>query len=130
MKHTFLEVRQLIDLSIINKRLIRLETVPVNRHDFARRTTLLWERITSMIGLPGLNLVAWFRLSIVWFLLKIKQTNDGVLNRIQQQPLFAVLPQRLLIYTGAILDYLAARLQPTERPESKQPTRPKQFVSR
>ncbi len=74
---------------------------------------------------------------IVSFLLKIKQTNDAVLNQIQQKPLLAVLPQRLLIYTGAMLDYIAARIQSNEPKETKQQeqqqtraVQQKQFVSR
>jgi hypothetical protein len=68
---------------------------------------------------------------IVSLLLKIKQINDVVLNYIQQKPLLTILPQRLLIYIGGILDYIVTRIQPYERTEIKQQqTRQKQFVSR
>lgn len=115
---------------------VRLETVPTDRYDFARRTTLLWERITSILTFPLLYLLTWFRLLLVSFLLKIKQTNDVVLNQIQQKPFFAILPQRLLIYTGGMIEYLIILLRPCERTETKfqqQQTRTvqnKQFISR
>jgi len=109
------------------------KTAPTYRYDFGRRTTLLWERMTSTIGLPITSLLTWFRVLIVSFLLRIKQTNDAVLNQTQQQPVLFVLPQRLLIYTGSILDYLILRVRPNEPTERKQQTRSvqqKQFVSR
>ena len=118
----------------------RLETVPTDRYDFARRTTLLWERITSILAFPLLYLLTWFRLLLISFLLKIKQTNDAVLNQIQQKPFFAILPQRLLIYTGGLIDFLTILIRPCEQTETKssqqqqqQQTRTvqnKQFVSR
>ena len=82
-----------------------------------------------------MNIVTWFRLLIVSLLLKIKQINDVVLNYIQQKPLLTILPQRLFIYIGGILDYIVTRIQPNEPTEIKQQqqqqqTRPKQFVSR
>jgi hypothetical protein len=72
---------------------------------------------------------------IVSFLIKIKQTNDGVLNQIQQKPFLFVLPQRLLIFTGAILEYITARIRPNDRTETTTQQQPrlvqqKQFVSR
>jgi len=109
------------------------KTSPVHPRDFGRRTTLLWERLTSIIGLPILYFLTWFRLLIVSFLLKIKQTNDAVLNQIQQKPLLAVLPQRLLIRAGAILEYIMARMRPENHTYTKQQSRvvpSKQFVSR
>jgi hypothetical protein len=111
------------------------KTVPVYRYDFGRRTTLLWERITSAVGLPISYLLIWFRMLIVSFLIKIKQTNDGVLNQIQQKPFLFVLPQRLLIFTGAILEYITARIRPNDRTETTTQQQPrlvqqKQFVSR
>ena len=79
--------------------------------------------------------MTWFRLLIVLFLSKIKQTNDAVLNQIQQKPFLPVLTQRLLIHAGAIIDYLTILIRPNERTETKsqQQTRTvqnKQFVSR
>jgi len=73
---------------------------------------------------------------IVSFLIKIKQTNDGVLNQIQQKPFLFVLPQRLLIFTGAILEYITARIRPNDLTETTQQqqqprlVQQKQFVSR
>jgi hypothetical protein len=66
---------------------------------------------------------------IVSFLL----TNDAVLNQMQRTPL----PQRLLIHTGAILEYIIERIRSYDRAERKQQQQqyprlapPKQFVSR
>ena len=69
---------------------------------------------------------------IVSFLLKIKQTNDAVLNQTKQTPLL----QRFLIHAGASLDYMIGRIRPNDRTETKQQQQhprlapPKQFVSR
>jgi hypothetical protein len=119
--------------------------VPVQRHDFGRRTTLLWSRLKSTVDSVRDNAfqwvqlpVVWFQMSIVSFLLKIKQTNDGVLNKIQQKPFLSVLPQRLLISTGAFLEYIIESIRPdnhkvTESNKTKQQSRqkqPQQFVSR
>jgi len=112
------------------------KTVPVYRYDFGRRTTLLWARMKSTIGLPIENLLIWFRLLIVSFLIKIKQTNDAVLNQIQQKPFLSLLTQRLLIFTGAILEYITTRIHPNNRTEIKQQqqqpriVQQKQFISR
>jgi hypothetical protein len=70
---------------------------------------------------------------IVSFLLKIKQTNDVVLNNIQRKPFLSLLSQRLLILTGGILEYTMARIRPENRTDTKQQSRlvqQKQFVSR
>ena len=131
VKLMYLEVRD--HLRCQSSKDLSLETSPANRDDFGRRTTLLWERLTSTIGLPITYLLTWFRVLIVSFLLRIKQTNDAVLNQIQQKPILFVLPQRLLIYTGSTLDYLILRLRSNEQTERKQQTRhvqQKQFVSR
>jgi hypothetical protein len=121
------------------------KTVPVQRHDFGRRTTLLWSRLKSTVGSLSDNTfqwiqlpVVWFQMSVVSFLLKVKQTNDGVLNKIQQKPFLSVLPQRLLISTGAFLEYIMESIRPddrtvTESNKTKQQSRQKQaqqFVSR
>jgi len=80
----------------------------------------------------------WSRMLGVFFLLKTKQINDAVLNKIQQKPL-AALPQRLLIITGVFLDYLIGRIRPddcvlAELKKSKQQPRlsqqPQYFVNR
>jgi hypothetical protein len=125
------------------------KTVPVHRYDFGRRTTLLWERIKSTVGsfrdylFQSIQLpLIWFRMSIVFFLLKIKQTNDGVLNKMQNKPFLSVLPQRFLIIIGSVLEYMMARIRPddhtvNELNKTKQQSRlfqkqqqQKQFVSR
>jgi hypothetical protein len=70
---------------------------------------------------------------IVSFLFQIKQTNDAVLNKIQQKPFLSVLTQRLLIRAGAILEYIMARIRPENHTDIKQQSRivpSKQFVSR
>lgn len=114
---------------------MKIETAPVNRYDFGLRTTLLWERIQSTIVLPITYVLLWFRMLIVSFLIKIKQTNDAVLNQIQQKPFLSLLSQRLLIHTGSILDNIIIRIRPNDRKETKQQqqtrsVQQKQFVSR
>jgi len=49
------------------------------------------------------------------FLLKIKQINDVVLNKLQQKRVLTVLPQRLLIIVGAFLEYFIRRVSPDDR---------------
>ena len=88
---------------------------------------------------PFLYFLTWFRFLLVSFLLKIKQTNDAVLNQIQQKPFLSVLSQRLLITAGAMLEYIIERLRSNDQTETKQqqqqqqssrPVQHKQFVSR
>lgn len=114
-----------------------LETTHVQRNDFGRRTTFLWERIKSAFAFPILYVLTWFRLLIVSFLLKIKQINDAILNRISQKSFLTFLPQRFLIYTGVVLEYVTGRLRPTEdgqihtkRSTTSRTVQQKQFVSR
>jgi phage-related holin len=57
----------------------------------------------------------WFRMLVVFFLLKTKQVNDVVLKQIQKKPAFTVLPQRLLIIAGAFLEYFIGRIRPDDR---------------
>ncbi|CAF0848268.1 unnamed protein product [Adineta steineri] len=57
----------------------------------------------------------WFRMLVVFFLLKIKQINDIVLHKIQQKTFLTTLPQRLLILIGGFLDYFVARIRPDDR---------------
>jgi hypothetical protein len=52
---------------------------------------------------------------VVFLLLKTKQINDVVLNKIQQTPFLTVLPQRLLIIAGTFLDYFIGRIRPDDR---------------
>ncbi|CAF4327454.1 unnamed protein product, partial [Adineta steineri] len=92
------------------------KTVPVHRRDFGQRTTLLWERIKSIISYQADYmyqsiefLVTWYRMLIVSFLLKIKQTNDTIINKLNHRSLFFVLPHRLLIITGILLECMMAR---------------------
>ncbi|CAF1250499.1 unnamed protein product [Adineta steineri] len=116
------------------------KTVPVHRRDFGQRTTLLWERIKSIISYQADYmyqsiefLVTWYRMLIVSFLLKIKQTNDVILNKMNHKSFLFVLPQRLLIITGILLEYMMTRFRPENRTETKPQSRSvqqKQFVSR
>ncbi|CAF3746835.1 unnamed protein product [Adineta steineri] len=116
------------------------KTVPVPRRDFGQRTTLLWERIKSIISYQADYmyqsiefLVTWYRMLIVSFLLKIKQTNDTIINKLNHRSLFFVLPHRLLIITGILLEYMMTRFRPENRTEAKPQSRSvqqKQFVSR
>ncbi len=80
-------------------------------------------------------MLTWFRMLIVSFLLRTKQTNDATLNRMQEKSILSVLPQRLLILTGSMLQYWIERIRPNDRTESKPQQHPrvaqqKQFVSR
>jgi hypothetical protein len=52
---------------------------------------------------------------VVFFLLKTKQINDLVLNKLQQKPFLTALPQRLLIIVGAFLDRFIGQIKPTDR---------------
>lgn len=57
----------------------------------------------------------WFRMLVVFALLKTKQVNDIVLNKFQQKSFLPVLPQRFLILAGAFLDYFIGRIRPDDR---------------
>jgi hypothetical protein len=59
--------------------------------------------------------VIWFRMLVVFFLLKTKQINDLVLNKLQQKPFLTALPQRLLIIVAAFLDRFIGQIKPTDR---------------
>jgi hypothetical protein len=59
--------------------------------------------------------VVWFRMLVVFFLLRTKQMNDLVLSKIQHIPVLTVLPQRLLIVVGAFLEYFIGRIRPDDR---------------
>jgi hypothetical protein len=135
------EVRKMHSIKLIYDYFcFSLETSPVHPRDFGRRTTLLWERIKSTVGLQADNLfqsiqfpLIWFRMLIVSSLFQIKQTNDAVLNKIQRKPFLSVLPQRLLIRAGAILEYIMARIRPENHTYTKQQSGvvpSKKFVSR
>jgi len=108
------------------------QTTPVNRNDFARRTTFLWERIKTTIVSPIVSLFIWIRLLIVSFLLRIKQTNDAILNRIPNKSFLTYLPQRSLILIGILLEFVIERIQPVEQIKQQQSTssRTKPFTSR
>ncbi|CAF0946587.1 unnamed protein product [Adineta ricciae] len=118
------------------------KTIPVPRQDFGQRTILLWERIKSTISSQTdflyrsiVFLLTWYRMFIVSFLLKIKQTNDFVLNKIQRKPFVFIFPQRFFIRMGVILEYFVERLRSENSTERKQPSstrsvQQKQFASR
>ena len=57
----------------------------------------------------------WFRMLVVFFLLKSKQINDLVLNKVQRKSYLSVLPQRLLIFIGTFLEYFIGRIRPDDR---------------
>jgi len=89
----------------------------------------LFDYMFDKVRLP----VAWFRMLIVFFLLKTKQTNDAVLDKMQEKPFLSVLPQRLLILIGALLEYVMGRIRPDDRTMAELKKMPKQqqhFVSR
>ena len=99
-----------------------IETVAASRRDFGRRTTLLWERIRSTVRTLRDDLfqsihrsLVWVRMLMVFFLLRIKQINDGILKGMQRSPFFTALPQRFLIKTGAMLEFFMALVRPDDR---------------
>jgi len=57
----------------------------------------------------------WFRMLLVFVLLKSKQINDFVLNKVQRKPYLPVLPQRLLVIVGAFLEYFVRQIRPDDR---------------
>jgi len=65
---------------------------------------------------------------VVFFLLKTKQINDLVLNKMQRKRFLTVLPQRLLIIAGTFLEYFIGQIRPddhtlAELKKTKQQTR-------
>ncbi|CAF0781690.1 unnamed protein product [Adineta ricciae] len=57
----------------------------------------------------------WFRMLVVFFLLKLKQINDIVLRKIPQKPFVTVFVQRFFIFVGIFLDYFIGRIQLDDR---------------
>jgi len=57
----------------------------------------------------------WFRMLVVFVLLKTKQVNDVVLNKIQHLPFLPVFSQRLLINAGSLLEYSIGQIRPDDR---------------
>jgi len=92
----------------------------IQRRNFGKSTGLS-ECVLSNVG-SLINFVfqtvqsslIWFRMLVVFVLLKTKHINDVVLNKIHRKPLNA-LPQRLLIIVGAFLDYVIGRVRPDDR---------------
>lgn len=81
----------------------------------------------------------WFRMLGVFFLLKLKQINDLVLNKMPRKPLLTIVLQRFLIVSGAFLAFFIERIRPddrtlTELKKTKQQARtsqqPQYFVNR
>ncbi|CAF3391124.1 unnamed protein product [Rotaria sp. Silwood1] len=118
------------------------KTVPVDRDDFGRRTTLLWNRLKSTTG-SNIDqafqqiqcLLIWYRMLIVSFLLKIQQTNDVLLHKVQGKRFLSILPQRFLIYTSNIVEHIIERIRPDDIRETKERSqlmqqKQQQFVSR
>ena len=52
---------------------------------------------------------------VVFFLLKTKQINDLVLNKLPQKRVLTVLPQRVLVFVGTFLQYFIERITPDDR---------------
>ncbi|CAF3947236.1 unnamed protein product [Rotaria magnacalcarata] len=67
--------------------------------------------------------VVWFRLWIVQVLVKTKETNDILLNKIEQKPFLNNLPQRLLIAADTFLENIIGQIKLNESTstEWKQP---------
>lgn len=98
------------------------KTISVPRHDFARRTTLLWERIRfqfaslrQYVHQSIRSMILWFRLYLVLILARIKQTNDDILKKLPEKGFLNVLFQRVFIFIGKTFDYFLHRLRPDDR---------------
>ncbi len=78
----------------------------------------------------------WFRMLVVFFLLKTKQVNDAVLTKVQQKRFLTAFPQRLLIIVGSFLEYFIGQIRPDDRTlaeikkPKQQPLSPQYFVNR
>jgi len=59
--------------------------------------------------------LTWFRMLIIYFLLKSKDINDNLLTKIQRKPFLTALPQRLLILAGTFLELFIVRISPNDR---------------
>ncbi len=64
---------------------------------------------------PVQSSLIWVRMLAVFFLLKSKQINDLVLNKLQQKRVLTAAPQRLLIFVGTFLEYFIGRIRPDDR---------------
>ncbi|CAF2160452.1 unnamed protein product [Rotaria magnacalcarata] len=120
------------------------KTTHIPRDDFCRRTTLLWNRLTSSLDLKIDYVVQsiFFFLKcyqnlIVSLLLKTKLKHDNFINNIKQRAVLFILFKRLFIFTGAILDYVIEHIETHDKRETKEQSQliqqrqqQKQFVCR
>jgi hypothetical protein len=116
--------------------------VPGIQRSNSGKSTGLIDFVNSLLApviQPVQSSVLWFRMLVVYGLLKSKQINDSVLNKLQQKGVLTVLPQRLLIVVGTFLEYFIGRIRPDDRTlaELKKPkqqnrvnTQPSCFVNR
>jgi len=117
----------------------------IQRHNTGKLTGLngyVFSTVSSLFnyGFQSAQLsLVWFRMLVVFVLLKTKQVNDVVLTKIQQKTFLTTLPQRLLIVVGTFLEYFIGRIRPDDRTlaelkKSKQQFRfnqqPQYFVNR
>ncbi|CAF3785564.1 unnamed protein product [Rotaria magnacalcarata] len=102
---------------------------PVQRPDtnkIAAATNQILSRIGSLCSSVSESFqpsVVWFRLWIVQVLVKTKETNDILLNKIEQKPFLNNLPQRLLIAADTFLENIIGQIKLNESTstEWKQP---------
>lgn len=57
----------------------------------------------------------WFRMLLMFFLLKSKQINDLLLSQTRRVPIPMALPQRFFIFIGSVLDFFIPIIRPDDR---------------
>ena len=57
----------------------------------------------------------WFRMLLMFFLLRSKQINDLLLSQTRRVPFVMALPQRFFIFIGNILDFFIPIIKPDDR---------------
>lgn len=109
--------------------LFKLDTIPVHCNDFARRTSLLWNRLTSSIRLTVTNviesvalLLICYRMFVVSFLLKSKAKISNTINAIEQIPFLSIFLKRFAIYTDIFFEYIIERIRPNVKKDDDDET--------
>jgi len=90
----------------------------VQRHKSGKPPGFVFATVGSLFNYvfqSAQSSLVWFRMLVVFSLLKTKQINDLVLNKVQQKPFLTALPQRSLIIAGTFLDYFIGRIRPDDR---------------
>jgi hypothetical protein len=117
--------------------------VPGVQHNNTGKSTglsgFIFTNVGSLVNYPLETVrtsLIWFRMLVVFFLLKTKQVNDAVLTKVQQKRFLTAFPQRLLIIVGSFLEYFIGQIRPDDRTlaeikkPKQQPLSPQYFVNR